>query len=113
MLDRSNTSRAVYADRGYPTIEREAQLTQAGWRVHIQRKGSATKGISETQKKRNRRIATPRARVEHVFGALAQMGGKLVRCMGIVRVDFALLLKAATYNLKRLVFLKEGGLAAF
>jgi len=28
-----------------------------------------------------------------VFGALAQMGGKLVRCMGIVRVTFALSLK--------------------
>jgi len=81
--------------------------------VHIQRKGSATKGISDTQKKRNRRIATPRARVEHVFGALTQMGGKLVRCMGIVRVTFALQLKAASYNLKRLVFLKEGGLAPF
>lgn len=113
LLDPGNTSRDVYADRGYPTAEREAKLKQAGWRVHIQRKGSATKGISDTQKKRNRRIATPRARVEHVFGALAQMGGKLVRCMGIVRVTFILHLKAASYNLKRLVFLKEGGLAPF
>jgi hypothetical protein len=34
----------------------------------------AAKGISDTQKRRNRAIATPRARVEHVFGALAQMG---------------------------------------
>jgi IS5 family transposase len=64
--------------------------------LHIQRKGSATKGISEVQKKRNRRIATPRARVEHFFGALAQMGGKLVRCMGNVRVTFVLHLKAAS-----------------
>lgn len=113
LLDRANSSRDVYADRGYPTAEREAKLKQDGWRVHIQRKGSATKGISEAEKQRNRRIATPRARVEHVFGALAQMGGKLVRCMGIVRVTFALHLKAASYNLKRLVFLKEGGLAPF
>ena len=111
LLDRTNTSRDVFADRGYPTTERETTLKEAGWRVHIQRKGSATKGISEAQKKRNRRIARPRARVEHVFGALAQMGGKLVRCTGIVRVTFALHLKAASYNLKRLVFLKEGGLA--
>lgn len=57
--------------------------------------------------------AAPRARVEHVFGALAQMGVKLVRCIGMVRTSFALNLKAATYNLKRLVFLKEGGLAPF
>ena len=81
--------------------------------MHIRRKGSATKDISEPQKKRNRRIATPSARVEHVFGALAQMGGKLVRCMAIVRVTFVLHLKAASYNLKRLVFMKESGLAAF
>lgn len=113
LLDLSNTSRDVYADRGYPSIEREARLKQAGWRVHIQRRGHATKGISDTQKRRNRAIATPRARVEHVFGALAQMGGKLVRCLGIVRTTFALHLKAASYDLKRLVFLKEHGLAPF
>ncbi|WP_211172348.1 transposase [Massilia forsythiae] len=71
----SNTSRDMYADRGYPSIERETNLKQAGWRVHIQRRGHATKGISETQKRLNRSIATPRARVEHVFGSLAPMGG--------------------------------------
>ena len=88
-------------------------MKQAGWRVHIQRRGHATKGISETQKRRNRAIATPRARVEHVFGALAQMGGKLVRYLGIVRTTLVLHLKAASYNLKRLVFLKEHGLEPF
>ena len=113
LLDPSNTSKAVYADRGYPSAERESALKQAGWQVHIQRRGHATKGISAAQKRRNRRIATPRARVEHVFGALAQMGGKLVRCLGILRTTFALYFKAASYNLKRLVFLKERGLAPF
>jgi transposase, IS5 family len=113
LLDPTNTSRDVYADRGYPSIEREQKLKQAGWRVHIQRKGSATRGISDAQKQRNRRIATPRARVEHVFGALAQMGGKLVRCMGMVRTTLALHLKVASYNLKRLVFLLESGVKPF
>ena len=37
LLDASNTSGGVYADRGYPSIEREASLKQAGWPVHIQR----------------------------------------------------------------------------
>ena len=113
LLDPNNTSRDVYADRGYPSAEREATLTAAGWRVQIQRKGSANKPISETQKQRNRRIATQRARVEHVFGALRHTGGKLVRCLGIVRTTFALNLKAASYNLQRLVFLKERGVPAF
>jgi hypothetical protein len=97
----------------YPSAEREATLTEAGWRVQIQRKGSATKPISQTQKQRNRCIATPRARVEHVFGAMCHMGGKLVRCMGIVRTTFALTLETASYNLHRLVYLKERGLPAF
>jgi IS5 family transposase len=113
LLDPTNTSRDVYADRGYPSIEREQKLKQAGWRAHIQRKGSATRGISDTQKQRNRRIATPRARVKHVFGALAQMGGKLVRCIGMVRTTLALHLKVASYNLKRLVFLLESGVKPF
>ncbi|WP_426197688.1 IS5 family transposase [Massilia sp. DWR3-1-1] len=113
LLDPNNTSRDVYADRGYPSAEREATLTAAGWRVQIQRKGSANKPISETQKQRNRRIATPRARVEHVFGAMRHMGGKLVRRMGIVRATFALQLKTASYNLQRLVYLKERGIEAF
>ena len=65
--------------------------------MHIQCRGHATNGISETQKRRNRAIATPRARVEHVFGALVQMGCKLVRCLGIVRIAFVLQLKAASY----------------
>lgn len=30
-----NTSRDVYADRGSPSIERERELKQARWRVHV------------------------------------------------------------------------------
>ena len=42
-----------------------------------------------------------------------RMGGKLVRCKGIIRTTLNLHLKAAAYNLKRLVFLKESGLKPF
>ncbi|MGK5032670.1 transposase [Janthinobacterium sp. MDT1-19] len=113
LLDPSNTSPDLYADRGYPSTEQDATLTGAGGRVHIQRKGSATKPISQTQKQHNMRIATPRARVKHVFGAMRHMGGKLVRCMRIVRATFALNLKTASYNLQRLVYLKKRDLPAF
>lgn len=44
---------------------------------------------------------------------MRHVGGKVVRCMGIVRVTFALHLKTASYNLQRLVYLKERGLKAF
>nr|WP_217429963.1 transposase [Rugamonas rubra] len=63
LLDSSNTSKALYADRGYPSAERESALKQAGWQVHIQRRGYATKGISrreEAAQPQHRQAARPR-----------------------------------------------------
>lgn len=113
VLDRGNTSRDVYADRGYPSKEREAWLKANGYRCRIQRKGNKNKPLSECQKRRNQRIAKVRARVEHVFGAMAQMGGKLIRTIGQVRADFALTMQALAYNVKRFAWLKEAGIEAF
>jgi IS5 family transposase len=113
VLDRGNTSRDIYADRGYPSQEREIQLKVAGYRNHIQRKGQRNQPLSECQQRRNHRIAKTRARVEHVFATISQMGGKLVRTIGQARANFAMTLMAACYNLKRLVYLKEAGIEAF
>lgn len=113
VLDPSNTSREVYADRGYPSQAREAKLKQAGYRNHIQRKGARGRPLSECQRRRNHRIAKTRARVEHVFAAMVQMGGKWIRTIGQARASFAMTLMAACYNLKRLVYLRRAGVEAF
>lgn len=113
VLDRNNTSKAVFADRGYPSKAREAWLKANGYRNQIQRKGVKNKPLSACQKKRNQRIAKIRARVEHVFGAMAHMGGKLVRTVGQTRADFALTMQAFAYNMKRFSWLKEAGVSAF
>jgi IS5 family transposase len=63
------------ADKGYVDGEREGRLTDAGWRMFIQRRGGKDRPLSDTQEQRNRRIAKTRARVEHVFAGLAQLGG--------------------------------------
>lgn len=113
VLDDGNTSRDVYADKGYPSAEREAKLKSAGYRNHIQRKGQRNQPLSECQQRRNRRIAKTRSRVEHVFGAIEQMGGKLIRTFGQARANFAMVMMAACYNLKRLTYLKRAGIEAF
>ena len=113
VFDTGNTSKDVYADRGYPSEAREAQLARAGFRNRIQRKGHAKQALSECQQQRNRRIAKVRARVEHVFAAIHQMGGKLIRTISQARADFALTMMATCYNLKRLVYLKKAGIVAF
>ena len=107
VLDRGNSSRDFWADRGYHDRPRERWLQLIGWRPSIQRKGQAGKPVGERDKARNKRIASPRARVEHVFASLAQMGGKAVRSIGLARAEFCLTLKSAVYNLKRMSSLLE------
>ncbi len=65
------------------------------------------------QQRRNKRIAKTRARVEHVFAAIEQMGGKLLRTIGQKRANFAMTMMAACYNLKRLVYLQRAEIEAF
>lgn len=109
VLDGGNTGRDVWADKGYVDSEREQRLGEQGWRLHIQRKGQAGRALSQCQEQRNRRIAKTRARVEHVFASLEQMGGKALRSIGLARATLHLNWKAATYNLRRLCLLKEVG----
>jgi IS5 family transposase len=113
VVDTSNTSRDVYADRGYPSEARTAELKAKGFRDRIQRKGKRNKPLSVCQLKRNKRIAKSRARVEHVFAAMAQMGGKLIRTIGQARANFAMTMMATCYNLKRLVYFHKAGIEAF
>ena len=112
VFDTANTSRDVYADRGYPSEAREAWLEENGYRNNIQRKGKRNKPLSECQQRRNRRIARTRARVEHPFAAIAQMGGKVIRTIGQGRASFAMTMMAACYNLKRLVYFQGAGIKA-
>ena len=113
LLDTTNTSREVSADKGYVDGEREARLTKAGWRVRVQRKATRGKSLGVRQKGRNTTIAKTRARVEHVFAAMHQMGGLLIRTIGIARADFQITTKIAVHNLKRYVSLRKCGVSAF
>jgi IS5 family transposase len=110
VMDPANTSRDVYADRGYPSEEREAWLKANGYRNRIQRKGHRNKPLSDAQQRRNHGIAKTRARVEHAFGAIEQMGGKLIRTIGQARANFAMTMMAACYNLKRLTYCQRAGI---
>lgn len=83
-------------------------LKVLGYREHIQRKAKSGESLSEYQKKRNKRIAKIRARVEHPFAQMRHMGCKLIRTIGQARATVAMAMMAACYNLKRLaVFLEN------
>ena len=113
LLDPLNTSREVSADKGYVDAAREARLTAAGWRVKVQRKAKPGKPLGARQQGRNTTIARVRARVEHVFAGLHQMGGQLIRTIGKERAEFQITTKLAVYNLKRWSSLDKCGVRAF
>jgi hypothetical protein len=48
-----------------------------------------------------------------VFGAMEQMGGKLLRTIGQARANFAMTMMAACYNLKRLVYFSKAEIEAY
>ena len=70
---------------------------------HIHEKGSRAAPLTEEQQASNRNKSKVRARVEHIFGAQAAMGGHVVRTIGIERAKVKVGLMNLAYNMKRLV----------
>lgn len=105
VLDASNTGKRVLADRGYDS-QANRDLLQAGQLCDgIARRAMPGQARRQRLGARNRTINRTRARVEHVFASLEQLGGKVVRAMTLARNELAITLKCAAYNLKRLAWL--------
>ena len=97
--------RAVFADKGYVNEKKKRAARAAGvyWAVKEQRKPG--RQLSSSQKKRNWRHGSVRAKVEHVFRVLkCQFGYRKVRYRGIAKNGaqvFALLALANLYLSRR------------
>jgi len=108
ILDPDNTASDVWADSAYRSAEIEAKLKEKGLKSRIHRKGHRNKPLSEREKRGNQTRSKVRARVEHVFGAQSNdMGGALVRSIGLVRARARIGLKNLAYNMRRLVQLER------
>jgi IS5 family transposase len=107
ILDADNTASGVWADSAYRSVAIEAKLQEKGLNSRIHRKGHRHKPLSEREKRGNRTRSKVRVRVEHVFGAQSNdMGGTLVRSIGLVRARARIGLKNLAYNMRRLVQLE-------
>ncbi len=108
LLMQGNSSADVWADPAYSSEELEAKLRARGLRSRIHRKGKRGKPLSEQGKASNRTKSAVRARVEHVFGAQTNdMGGTLVRTIGLVRAKAKIGMKNLVYNMRRLAQLRS------
>lgn len=107
LLDEDNDSDLIWGDSAYRSQSTEDTLELIGFDSQIHERGYRNHPLSEEQKQANRTKSKIRARVEHVFGSwVVQMGGKLVRSIGLVRAKAQLGLKNLTYNLIRYTFLE-------
>ena len=93
ILDDDNTASDVRADSTCRSAEIEEKLKDKGLRNRIHRKG-----------KRNKTRSKVRVRVEHVFGAQSNdMGGPLIRSIGLVRAKARIGLRNLACNMRRAV----------
>ena len=112
ILDPDNTASGVWADSAYRSAEIEEKLSEKGLKSRVHRKGRRNKPLSEREKQGNKTRSKVRARVEHVFGAQSNdMGGTLVRSIGLTRAKARIGLKNLAYNMRRLVQLERTAMA--
>ena len=104
LLDDDNTASGVWADSAYRSAEIEDKLAARGLKSRIHRKAHRNRPLTEREKQGNRTRSKVRARVEHVFGAQSNdMGGTLLRCIGITRARARIGLRNLAYNMRRMV----------
>ena len=103
LLTRGNTGSGVWADAAYRSEDMEAKLKARKLTSHIHRKGKRGKPLTERAQNSNRTKSTVRVRVEHIFGAQANdMGGTLVRTIGLARAKARIGMKNLACNIRRL-----------
>ena len=104
LLDDDNTASDVWADSACRSAEIEDKLAARGLKSRIHRKAHRNRPLTEREKQGNRTRSKVRARVEHVFGAQSNdMGGALLRRIGIVRARARIGLRNLVCNMRRMV----------
>ena len=104
ILDGDNTALGVWADKRLSLGGDRGGAEEEGVRSRIHRKGPPQQPLSEREKQGNKTRSSVRVRVEHVFGAQSKdMGGTLLRSVGLARAKARIGLKNLAYNMRRLV----------
>jgi IS5 family transposase len=108
LLDKSNTSKDVFGDSAYQSVEAEEKLAARGFRSRICVRGARGRPLSAAAQAANRTKSRIRARIEHVFGAQETApGGRLVRTIGTIRARAKIGLQNLVYNIRRLATLER------
>ena len=97
--------RRLYGDSAY-TGEEIQKCIPKHIKNRIHEKGYRNRPLSKTQERNNKEKSKIRVRVEHIFAAMHQFGGKMIRTIGIARAEIQIGLLNIAYNLKRYSYLR-------
>jgi transposase, IS5 family len=105
LLDKiEDAGQPLYGDSAYSSTELEELYVKKGIISKVNQKGYRHKKITKKQQKENRKQSKVRARVEHIFGFMANsMNGLFLKYRSFVRNQVGIGLMNLTYNLFRLV----------
>jgi IS5 family transposase len=95
----------IYGDSAYHSDEISDVIHRRKLIPKICSKGKRGTPLTPAQMEKNRKISKFRARIEHVFGRMTQMGNLCVRTIGITRATTCVGLQNLVYNMDRSVFL--------
>lgn len=111
LLSKENTCSKVWGDSAYFSRDTQNHLKNQGFFSHIHRKKPKGKPLSAHILRANGKRSKVRSLVEHVFAAQKHRFGLCVRTIGLARARFKIGITNLAYNMKRLVFHEEKGLA--
>ena len=105
---RENAGKGVWADSAYWSDEYELILGAMDYYSHIHEKGTRDNPLTAKQRAWNKKKSSIRARVEHIFGSIAnEQNGGFVRVIGLARAAAKIGLTNLVYNMRRLVTLSR------
>jgi IS5 family transposase len=105
LLDKTNTSRSVWADTAYRSASNETFMEKQGFVSRVHRKKPPNKPMPEATRRANAAKSKIRSRVEHVFAEQKSRMGFFIRTIGIARATTKIGLANLAYNMKRLIYL--------
>jgi len=98
----------TYADKAYDTKANQAWLRARGIRSGILKKEAHPIQLTAEDREHNHQKSLVRRQIERVFAHLKKWQHyRRVRCLGLVKNQLELTLKAVAYNLKRLAGILE------
>ena len=107
LLDKTNTTSAVWADTAYRSKANEQFMEKNGFVSHVHRKKPKGRIMPAAIRRANNAKSKIRSKVEHVFADQKDRMGLFIRTIGIARATVKIGLANLVYNLKRLIFLRR------